>query len=402
MKVIVAGAGPGSLSDLTGRALDAIGSADIVLTSDRLAQPLKQLNENVLVLGVMDTVRYINDRADTDLSICVCASGDTGFYSIASTIAGKINPAIDLQFISGIGSLSYFAAKVKSGYEHMKLVSLHGKDKSIIPYVCYNEKVFTLTGGSVRAHDVIRDLIDAGLGNVTLYIGEKLSMKEERIVSGSPSDLSTMEFEDLTVMIIENIDYVNQYQTLKDGDFVRGKSPMTKEAVRNLSVSALEIKPTDTVIDIGAGTGSVTCAMALKASESMVYALEKEDYAIELVKENMEKTGIRNICIKQATAPDGLAAFPAADKVFIGGSTGNLKEIMEAILSVNEKAVFVVTAVTLETISQSLDVMKELGLEMDITCANISTAQKLGRYNLMKAENPVYIIKGAKTFEEQS
>lgn len=400
MKVIVAGAGPGSLSDLTGRALDAIGSADIVLTSDRLAQPLKQLNKNVLVLGVMDTARYINERSDTDLSICVCASGDTGFYSIASTIARRIDPAIDLTFISGIGSLSYFAAKIKLGYEHMKLVSLHGKDKSIIPYVCYNEKVFTLTGGSVRAHDIIRALIDAGLGNVTLHIGEKLSMKEERIVSGSPSDLSMMEFDDLTVMVIENKDYVNRYRTLKDGDFVRGKSPMTKEAVRNLSVAALAIKPTDTVIDIGAGTGSVTCAMALKASESMVYALEKEDYAVELVKENMEKTGIRNICIKQAVAPDGLAAFPPADKVFIGGSTGNLKEIVEAILSANENAVFVITAVTLETISQSLDVLKELGLEMDITCANISTAQKLGRYNLMKAENPVYIIKGAKTFEE--
>ena len=84
MKVIVVGAGPGALADFTGRATDAVKEADIVLTSDRLAQPLKQLNGNVRILGVMDTAAFINDKAGEDMKICVCASGDTGFYSIAS------------------------------------------------------------------------------------------------------------------------------------------------------------------------------------------------------------------------------------------------------------------------------------------------------------------------------
>ena len=401
MKVIVAGAGPGSLSDYTGRVIEAVRKADLVLTADRLAEPLRQLNKDERVLGIMDTVRFIGEHREEDIAVCVLASGDTGFYSIASTIARRIDPAVELEFISGIGSLSYFAARLKMGYENMKLCSLHGKEKSIIPDVCYHEKVFTLTGGSVRAHDIVQSLIDAGLSNVTLYIGEKLSMEGERIVSGTPAELAGLTFDDLTVMIIENKNYVNQYKTLKDSDFVRGKSPMTKEAVRNLSLAALAIEPTDVVYDIGAGTGSVTCAMALKASESMVYALEKEADAVALVKENMEKTGARNICIRQAMAPDGLAEFPPADKVFIGGSTGNLREIMEEILRKNEKAVFVVTAVTLETISQAVEVCKALELETEITCANISSAQKLGRYHLMKAENPVYIIKGAKTFEDE-
>lgn len=401
MKAIVAGAGPGALSDYTGRAVNAVREADIVLTSDRLSESLKELNQDVRVLGVMDTVHFINEHANQDFTVCVLASGDTGFYSIASTIAKRIDPAVELEFISGIGSLSYFAAKVKMGYENMKLCSLHGKEKSVIPYVCYNEKVFALTGGSIRAHDIATSLLNAGLSNVTLYIGEKLSMEGERIVRGTPAEVADLIFDDLTVMIIENKDYVNRYKSLRDEDFVRGKSPMTKAAVRNLSVAALEIEPTDVVYDIGAGTGSVTCAMALKAAESMVYALEKEDYAVELVKENMEKTGARNICIKKATAPDGLAEFPAADKVFIGGSTGNLKEIIDVILKKNDRTVFVITAVTLETISQSIKVCKELGLETEVICANISTAQKLGWYNLMKAENPVYIIKGAKTLEEK-
>lgn len=72
---------------------------------------------------------------------------------------------------------------------------------------------------------------------------------------------------------------------------------------------------------------------------------------------------------------------------------------MTAVLDRNGRAVFVITAVTLETIAQSVSVCGELGLETEITCVNAAVAQKLGRYNLMKAENPVYIIKGAKKFE---
>lgn len=400
MKVIVVGAGPGAADLYTERTKNAIAYADVVLTSARLTDGIHQLNQHVQVRGVMETVEFINSNKAKDMLVCVIASGDTGFYSIASTIRKRIDDDIELEFISAIGSLSYFASKIKMGYESIKLVSLHGKDKSIIPYVCYNEKVFVLTGGNIKAHDIAKNLVDAGLGNVTLYIGEKLSMEGERILVGTAEELEKEVFDDLTVMVIHNKDYVNKYATLKDEDFVRGKSPMTKEAVRSLSLSALEIKPSDVVYDIGAGTGSVTCAMALKACESTVYAIEKEDYAVELVKENMRQLGIRNIVIKRGIAPDFIVDFPPADKVFIGGSTGNMKEIVGTILDKNPETMFVVTAVTLETIAQVTELFSYLDFDTEITCANISTAQKLGRYNLMKAENPVYIIKGVKKIEE--
>lgn len=439
MKVIVTGAGPGALDLYTDRMKEAVLSADLILTAERLAEPLRQLItdrtqrqnqvvsasgtagekesfrgslsqnydadtqrtklakadlEKVRIMGVMDTVAWINSRREEDMTVCVAASGDTGFYSIASTLKKRLHPDIQTEFVCGIGSLSYFAAKLRTGYEDMTLISLHGRESSIVPYVCYNRKVFTLTGGSLRAHHIAGQLLDAGLTEVTIHIGEHLSEAGERIVSGKPAELAKMVFDDLAVVVVENENYVNRYKTLKDSDFVRGKSPMTKEAVRNLSVAALEIAPSDVVYDIGAGTGSVTCAMALKACESMVYGVEKNPDAVKLVRENMEKTGARNILIKEGLAPEGMEEFPPADKVFIGGSTGNLKEIMEAVLKRSETAVFVITAVTLETISQAATVCRELNLETEITCANISSAQKLGRYHLMQAENPVYIIKG--------
>ena len=99
-------------------------------------------------------------------------------------------------------------------------------------------------------------------------------------------------------------------------------------------------------------------------------------------------------------APSALDMFPAPDKVFIGGTSGNLRGIIERALAGNENAVIVVTAVTLETLSEAGKVMGELGLTAETVCANISAAQKLGKYNLMKAENPVYIIKGVRKIDQ--
>lgn len=399
MKVIVAGAGPGAADLYTEKMIKAVKSADLVLTAERLYEPLLKLTDKVQVMGVMDTVSYINAHRNEPAAVCVAASGDTGFYSIASTIAKGIDASIEVEFISGMGSLPYFMAKLKMGYEDVKLVSLHGRNKSIVPYVCYHERVFALTGGFLKVQDIAGQLLEAGLSDVIMYIGENLSLDNERILHGSPAGFAEMEFEDLAVVVVENKNYVNRHKTLKDGDFIRGKSPMTKEAVRNLALSALEIDPLDVVYDIGAGTGSVTCAMAYKAFESIVYAVEKNPEAVALVHQNMAATGARNIVIRQAMAPEGLSDFPPADKVFIGGSTGNLSEIVSSILERNPKAVFVITAVTLETISQAVTVCKELELETEIICANVSAAQKLGSYHLMKAENPVYIIKGKKNGE---
>lgn len=399
MNVIVAGMGPGKPELFTAEAESAVRGADVVLTSRRLAEVLRPLNARVEVMGVLETVDFIRRHKDEPLTVCAAASGDTGFYSIASTLEKRIGDQAELNFVCGIGSLSYFASRLKMGYEEMKLVSLHGKNKSIVPHVCYNRRVFALTGGEIKAHDIVRSLTDAGLAEVRVHIGQNLSLPEERIVSGKAGELSELRFEDLSVVVVENENYVNPYRTLKDEEFIRGKTPMTKEAVRNLSVMALEIEPDDVVYDIGAGTGSLACAMALKARESFVYAVEKDEEAIRLIAQNMDNLAIRNIRLYREEAPAGMEDFPPADKVFIGGSTGNLRSIAEQVLSRSERAVFVVTAVTLETISQTVQVFDELGLSAEITCANISRAQKLGRYNLMKADNPVYIVKGARTIE---
>ena len=282
MKITVAGTGCGSGSLYTEKFKSAVKDADKVFTAVRDVKDLEKLRSGVEYMSVSDTLKYIDEHIDENVKLCICASGDTGFYSIAKTVAGRVGGEAEVEFLPGIGSLSYFCAKLGTGYENMKLVSLHGNGKSIVPFVCYNEYVFALTGGQLKVSDLAGQLVSAGFGDeLTLHAGENLSLDGERIVTGTPGEIASVEFSDLAVVVIHNPNYVNRYKTLRDSDFLRAKVPMTKEAVRTIAVSELDVMPEDTVWDIGAGTGSVTCALCYRACESTVYAIEKNPAARE-------------------------------------------------------------------------------------------------------------------------
>ena len=256
----------------------------------------------------------------------------------------------------------------------------------------------TLTLGAQRAVEesqlVIgaRRLVDA----FPQFEGERLIYPDERIVSGTASELAQQEFLDLAVMLVENDAPLHRRYnapSFADGDFQRGDAPMTKEEVRELSVCKLHLEPQHTVWDVGAGTGSVSLEMAFAVTEGQVIAIERNEPALELMAQNKERMGACNLRIVAGKAPEALEPLPAPDRVFIGGSGGNLTRIMQVALEKNPHVRFVVTAITLETIGAALQSFKELGLiNVEIVQANISRNRKAGPYHLMTAENPVYIM----------
>lgn len=394
MKIFVIGAGLGKIELLSQNSLNLIKTANLVISTDRLYEKFKELNKNSVCLSLSKIADRI--KAESNLqSIVILASGDVGFYSISKTLKSSLLD-YELEFVNGTSSLQYLSSKMQIPYNNIKTISVHGREKSIIPYVCYNECVFVLTGGKYKAHDVINELISVGLADVIVTVGENLSDKTERIITDTPHNLSGLKFDNLCVMIIQNNNYHNANIVLHDSDFIRAKVPMTKEDVRNLSLAKLEIMPTDVVYDIGAGTGSVSIAMAYKANESFVYAIEQKKDAVELIIKNKQKLGAFNLKHINAKAPDGICDLPAPDKVFIGGSSGNLDIILETVLEKNPNVKIIVNAITLETVNEAVTCFEKRNMDTDIICVNISKADKIGRYNMMKAQNPVYIISGKK------
>ena len=179
---------------------------------------------------------------------------------------------------------------------------------------------------------------------------------------------------------------------IPDSDFIRGDVPMTKEEIRVLSVCKLHLDPNSVVYDIGSGTGSVAVEIARLSPNITVYAVEVNDEGIGLINQNAANFGCKNIHAVHALAPDGLEKLPIPTHAFIGGSKGNLSSIIDALRKKNPKIRIVGTAVTLETVAEMQNALKNLSVsDADVVQVSVSRAEKIGSYHMLKANNPVFI-----------
>ncbi len=182
------------------------------------------------------------------------------------------------------------------------------------------------------------------------------------------------------------------FQILDDDEFIRDKVPMTKASVRHLSILKLGLSEGDVIYDIGSGTGSIACEIALQSDSFKVYAIEMKTGACELISRNADKFKLRNVSVIEGRAPAAFDGLEAPDCAFIGGSSGDLKEILNALCSLKHGIRVVINAVSLETMAEIQSVIKEFEISgLEIEQVSVSRSREIGNYHLMTAENPVMI-----------
>lgn len=179
---------------------------------------------------------------------------------------------------------------------------------------------------------------------------------------------------------------------MRDEQFLRGQVPMTKSEVRAVSLSKLEVKADSVVYDVGAGTGSVSVEAAFAAPAGHVYAFEQKEEACRLIGDNIRKFGVANVTVVPGRAPDTFAGIPAPDRVFLGGTGGNLEAVLDQVRKKNPRARIVANVIALETLGRVMEYLRQRGLAAEIICMQVSRAEKLGPYHMMKGGNPIYIV----------
>lgn len=180
---------------------------------------------------------------------------------------------------------------------------------------------------------------------------------------------------------------------IKDEDFIRGKVPMTKFEVRMATIGLLEIEEGDNLLDIGAGTGSISIEAALQGA--VVTALESNEEAISLIKENSKKFGV-DIKVIAGKAPETMKDIKGYNKCFIGGSGGNLREIFETVhCNLPSRGLIYANFITLGNMNTFIELLKEYRYE-DINIRMLQASAVDGKTGLLKAQNPVFIVGGRK------
>ena len=393
MKVYLIGVGMGNPETLTVRALEAIQACPVLVGARRLLEPWAESHECVPLITAADIAEFIGKTPEGPVAVLL--SGDTGFYSGAKNLWPLLG-SYEVETVPGISSLTYFCARIQATWQDAKLVSAHGRAHNLAGEIQRSAKTFALTGGATRVEDVCRALVERELGHVRLSVGERLSYSDERIVTGTAAELAGETFADLSVLLAENPDPVVRPWNgsgLPDGAFLRGDVPMTKEEVRTLAISKLRLEEHHVVWDVGAGTGSVSVECALACPAGQVYAVEKKEEAVALLEENKARFHTGNLVVVSGTAPAALEDLPAPDRVFLGGTSGELEEILNIIFRKNPAARVVCTAVTLETVAEAARLFAPLeGADMVQVAA--TRTRQAGRYHLMDAQNPVWIFSG--------
>ncbi len=400
LRVNIVGIGPGNPELLTGAAIKAIKESNILIGDKRMlaafAEADKKIYDTIKTADIVEIAASANPEKDV---LAVLVSGDVGFFSLAKTISGKL-PDCECVRYCGISSLVYFAAKLQLSWDDAKIVSMHGRKQNLVAAVAENKKVFSLTGGEHTPQMLCAQLCEHGLSDVQVYVGENLSYPEEKITVGTAAEISKQNFPSLSVMMVIN-EQAAKYQPvvhgLADELFTRSKVPMTKQEVRSVSMSKLMPKATDKIYDIGAGTGSCSVELALLANKGQVWAFERNPEAVALIHKNKDLFGIENLEVIAGEALENIKNMPAPDCVFVGGSGGDLCEMLDIIYAKNSDCRVVINAITIETLAEVADYYKkhqDYSLEIVNVC--VARSRKLGSYNLMMAQNPVYVMTALK------
>mgnify|MGYP000136161008 CR=1 FL=1 len=418
-KVTIIGAGPGNPDLLSRAALDAIDIADVVIGAHRALAGIDVPPDVVRceLVKTADIVAALTDAASWRRAVVVM-TGDVGLFSGARRLVEALSgdAQVDVRVVPGISSASYLAARLACPWQDWRFASAHGVACDIVAEAERAGELFLatsggedpsrLSGGQNQRVAIVRSLaMDA-----RVTVAERLSYPDERITCATASEIAGQTFDDLNVMLIEfaggagspvgssasraaSSRWPYASSGIPDELFIRGDVPMTKQEVRAVALAKLRLTATDTVWDVGAGTGRVTVEAALVARAGSVWAVERNATGVRLIRENADAFGCGNVHAVPGVAPEALAKLPVPDAVFVGGSAGELPFIVEAALEKNSQVRLCVPCVTVETLTEACALLSGSRFKGFEACqVSAARAEAVGSHHLMKAQNPVFLV----------
>lgn len=410
-KVTIIGAGPGNPDLLSRAALDAIDIADVVIGAHRALASIDVPPDVVRceLVKTADIVAALTDAASWQRAVVVM-TGDVGLFSGARRLVEALsgNAQVDVRVIPGISSASYLAARLARPWQDWRFASAHGVACDIVAEAERAGELFLVTSGGEDPSRLSGELVQAGFGDARVTVAERLSYPDERITCATASEIAGQTFDDLNVMLIDfaggagspagasraaSSRWPYASSGIPDELFIRGDVPMTKQEVRAVALAKLRITATDTVWDVGAGTGSVSIEAALVARAGSVWAVERNAAGVRLIRENADAFGCGNVHAVPGVAPEALVKLPVPDAVFVGGSAGELPSIVEAALEKNSQVRLCVPCVTVETLTEACALLSGSRFKGFEACqVSAARAEAVGSHHLMKAQNPVFLV----------
>lgn len=401
-KIYLVGAGIEGWEGFGSKALDIIAQAEVMIGHQRHLDIFPDFSGKKMPLGDLPEVLEFLKR--TDKRVVVLASGDPTFFGISRFLLRNL-PKERIEIFANVTSMQYAFACIKEPWDDAIFVSVHGRGMhAAVDKIIAAEKACVLTDKVNTPAAIAAELIERGAEGYEAWLCEDLGLDTEKFTKTSVRGLLELKPSDLNILILIKTYEPNLVQYpligIDDDEFHTSKKLITKQEVRAVTLSKLQLQDDLVLWDIGAGS----CSVSIEASNLMpngrIFAVERNPQCISFINENLKKFCTRTVKLIEAYAPEGLEDLPDPDRVFIGGAGGKLDEIIDAVaLRLKPEGIVVINAVTLDTLAKAVEFLEDHGYTVEATCVNIAKTRKLTEYKMFEAQNPVYVIAGWKESE---
>lgn len=409
MTIKVIGIGLEGANSVLPSVLSFIEEATVLVGGDRhLAYFPQHQGIKLKINNINHAITEIKKYWQQGEKIVILATGDPLFFGIGRILVNDF-PAQQLEFYPHLSSVQLAFNRLQIPWQSAKLISLHGRDmETLINSWKKGEPILAILTDTINNPLTIWQVYQQLKLpiNYDFYLCENLGGKQEKITKiNSVNDLNLDLIASLNLIILKQSD--NSYQQQINLDelpligiedhlfytFADRPGLITKREIRLLILGELELQNNQVIWDIGSGTGSVAIEMGRLCPDSQIYAIEKTAIGASLIKQNCQKFKVNNINIINNSAENIIEQLPSVDRVFIGGSSGNLVKILDLIaLKIKPQGKVVIALATLENLSTASQWFQSKKWEYQIINAQINKSLAIANMTRFTPLNPVSII----------
>lgn len=404
-KIYIIGIGDDGLEGLTAVAKQQLDSAQLVLGARQSLALLPQLKgERVEVGGDLEAI-VERLQANTDLKTVILAYGDPLFYGTARFLCQKLGKD-RFEVLPHVSSMQLAFARVKESWDDAYLASLNAaKIAHVAEKIRTASKVGLFTTEEFPPAAVAKALLERKLDYFTAYVCENLGSPDECVTQGELAELAEMSFSPLNVMIlIRKPDIPDRPAAMvgkrlfgnPDEAFLQSQPKrglLTPAEVRSMALAYLDVGPTSTIWDVGAGSGSVAIEAAQLASGGKSYAIEMDPDDYQLIISNAQSFGVSNLVAVLGKAPEAWIDLPKPDCIFVGGTGRQVNQIVElAFAELRPGGRLVVNVGSIENLAGLRESLRQVTSELSVLMVNL--ARGIDQMDRMRFEstNPTFLV----------
>jgi len=331
-------------------------------------------------------------------NIAVLASGDPNFYGIAALVYDNF-PKDDILVIPNSTAFQAAFARIREPWDEARFISVHGRSMKALDGIIRTPGTFIVYCDGVNTPAAAAAYLikkDRALDSCKVWVFDSLGTQAEKIFSGSLKQALRLKNTALSMMIIKNnAPCIVPSIGIPDSSFAHQRGMITRRDVRLSALARLELAGGLVLWDIGAGSGSVAVEAANVYPGIAVYAVEKDPGRFRQLQKNIQKFRLPNITAVHGSAPAAFSDMPSPDRIFIGGSGGELDAILKyAKLRLKPGGCIVVNCVVLESLEAVIACFKKWKWHYEVTSMQLANLTSGSTPELFRAENPVFIIHG--------